>query len=72
MPRGIPRGSHTCSWIRLLAWNSLYRVGQSRLSCPDQMSGNEDTKTQEHRKQQVKVNKACFTGAYNEDILYQS
>jgi hypothetical protein len=36
------------------------------------MSGNEDAKTQEHRKQQVKVNGDGFTGAYNEGLLYQS
>jgi hypothetical protein len=47
-------------------WKSLDRAGQSRLSGPDQMSGNEEAKTQEHRKQQVKVNGAGFTGAYNE------
>ena len=59
------------SWfLRRLAWKSLYRAGQSRLSCPDQMSGNEDAKTQEHRKQQVEVSGAGFTGTYNEGILY--
>jgi hypothetical protein len=36
------------------------------------MSSNEDTKTQEHRKQQVEMSGAGFTGAYNEGILYQS
>jgi hypothetical protein len=34
------------------------------------MSGNEEAKTQEHCKQQVKVNGAGFTGAYNEGVLY--
>jgi hypothetical protein len=36
------------------------------------MSSNEDAKTQEHGKQQGKVNGAGFTGACNEGILYQS
>ena len=35
------------------------------------MSGNEGSKTQEHRKQRVKVNGAGFTGAYKEGFLYQ-
>lgn len=35
------------------------------------MSCNEDGETQEHREQQVKVNGASFTGAY-EGIIYQS
>lgn len=35
------------------------------------MSDNEDAKTQEHRKQQVKGKGARFTGAYNEGNLYQ-
>jgi hypothetical protein len=72
IPRGIPRCSHKSSWFqRRCAWKSLYRAGQSRLSCPHQMSGNEDAKTQEHRKQ-VGVRGVDFTGAYNEGVLYQS
>jgi len=46
------------SWFRRLAWKGLCRAGQSGLSCPDHMSGNEDAKTQEHRKQQVEVSEA--------------
>ena len=49
-----------------------YRAGQRGLSYPDQMSGNEDVKTQEHRMQQVKANGAGPSGAYNEGVLYRS
>ncbi len=64
MPCDIPRCSHRSIWF-LCEWKSLYRAGQSGLSSPDEMSGNEDVKSQEHRKQQVKVNEAGCSGAHH-------